>query len=109
MNTLESNKLLINFASTANNVVLYLSGNFTFDGVRVFKAAYKNYLEDSKIHNIVIDLEKIQYLDSSALEMLIVLREDVKLAGKTLILSKPGIFVQRVLEIANFDKLFVIN
>jgi anti-anti-sigma factor len=109
MNTLESNKLLINVSAVSNTATIYLSGSFTFDAFREFKAAYKSQLNDSKINCIVVDLEKTQYLDSSALEMLVVLRDQVQLTGKSLILSKPSLFIKRVFDIANFQKLFVIT
>jgi HptB-dependent secretion and biofilm anti anti-sigma factor len=108
MNTLESNKLLINVSAASNTATIYLNGSFTFDAFREFKTAYKSQLNDSLINDIIVDLEKVQYLDSSALEMLMVLREQVKLAGKSLRLSKPNLFIKRVFDIANFQELFVI-
>ena len=109
MNTLESNKLHINVSAISNTATIYLSGNFTFDAHRDFKAAYKNHLTDSKINNIVVDLEKIHYLDSSALGMLLALRDQVQAVSKSLILSRPSLISTRVFNIANFHKLFVIN
>ena len=109
MDTLEhNNKLLINVSAVTHTATLFLSGHFTFGAHREFKAAYWNHLKDAKIKNIVVDLEKIQYMDSSALGMLLVLLEHVQSAGKSLVLSRPSLFTKLVFDIANFQDRFVI-
>ena len=57
---------------------------------------------------MVIDLAGVDYLDSSALGMLLMLRDRANTARKALSLANPRGMVKQALEIARFDKLFSI-
>lgn len=109
MDTVTSNKLHINVTSVSNTATIHLSGHFSFDVHREFKAAYKSQISDSKIDNIVVNLQDVAYLDSSALGMLLVLRDHVQAGNKSLTLSRPSSIVVRTFDIANFHKKFTIN
>lgn len=91
-----------------NNGTLNMSGRFDFNVQRDFKEAYDPLLKNSAVGNIDINLSGVTYLDSSALGMLLMLRERATAAGKTLKLSRPNASVAQILEIANFSKLFTI-
>jgi anti-anti-sigma factor len=102
-------KLHINVTAINNTATIFLSGTFSFDAHREFKAAYSNLLNNSKIGNIVVNLAAVEYLDSSALGMLLVMRDHVQAANKSLTLSSPSPIAVRTFEIASFDKVFTIN
>ena len=57
---------------------------------------------------IEVNFQKVDYLDSSALGMLLLLREKVESSGKSITLSGLQGTVKQVLEIANFQRLFKI-
>ncbi len=86
-----------------------LSGRFTFEAHRLFKAAYIASLEDSGVACLVVDLQGIEYLDSSALGMLLMLRDHVLAASKTLELANPSGITARTFDIAGFYRMFVIK
>jgi anti-anti-sigma factor len=109
MESFDNNKLCINVTALSNTATIYLSGYFSFDAHRAFKAAYINHLEDAKIGNIVINLSGVKYLDSSALGMLLLLRDHVMAASKSLILSSPSSIAARTFDMAGFHKMFTIN
>lgn len=109
MELFDSNKLHIDVRSLSNTATIYLSGHFSFDAHRAFKAAYKNQLEDAKIGNIVINLSGVKYLDSSALGMLLLLRDHVLAASKSLTLSSPSSIAARTFDMAGFHKMFTIS
>lgn len=109
MDTLSGNKLYINVAAISNTATIFLSGYFAFSGHREFKTAYKKQLDNSQVGNIVIDLSGVEYLDSSALGMLLVLRDHVQDAGKSLTLSKPSSIAERTFDIAGFNRMFTIT
>ena len=92
-----------------NTGTLNMSGRFDFNVQRDFKEAYDPLLKNSAVGNIDINLSAVTYLDSSALGMLLMLRERATAAGKTLKLSRPNASVSQILEIANFSKLFTIG
>ena len=57
---------------------------------------------------MAVDLGNVAYLDSSALGMLLMLRDKAKSSGKTVCLANARGSVRQVLDIANFGKLFPI-
>lgn len=88
---------------------LRLSGRFDFNAHRDFRSAYESVLERAEVSSLLIDLDGVDYLDSSALGMLLIVREKAMQGRKSLSLSKPRPGVKQVLDIANFGKLFQFN
>lgn len=101
--------LQIKVTTISNTATIFLSGHFSFGAHREFKAAYQSRLNDSKIGNIVVDLAEVEYLDSSALGMLLVLRDHVQAANKSLSLARPSSIAARTFDIASFDTMFTIS
>lgn len=98
----------IRHTKNGNEAVIFLSGRFDFNVHREFKESYVALLGDATIHKLVVDLAAVDYLDSSALGMMLMLRERVQGAGKTIALRNPNETVIKILDIANFQKLFPI-
>lgn len=89
--------------------VIQLRGRFDFSDFREFKETYESILKKSSAVEIELDLSGVEYLDSSALGMLFLMRERAHSAGKKVVLSGPNSAVRGILEIANFNKLFTIS
>lgn len=89
--------------------VVKLSGRFDFNAHRDFRGAYEPLMENTVVSAIAIDLEGVDYLDSSALGMLLMLRDKTLGNAKALSLRNARGGVKQVLEIANFGKLFQID
>ncbi|MBK8523073.1 MAG: STAS domain-containing protein [Betaproteobacteria bacterium] len=87
---------------------LKLSGRFDFNAHREFRAAYEQVIADAAVRALNIDMGGVDYLDSSALGMLLMLRDKAGAANKALTLSNVRGAVKQVLDIANFGKLFRI-
>jgi len=66
-------------------------------------------LENPDVSSIDVNFEQVPYLDSSALGMLLLLKERAGAAGKDLALVQCKDTVRQVLEIACFTKLFTIR
>lgn len=92
----------------SGNAEVKLSGRFDFNAHREFRAAYEPIMADAEIRTVTIDMAGVEYLDSSALGMLLMLRDKAAAANKTLKLCNVRGVVKQVLEIANFGKLFSI-
>ncbi len=88
---------------------LALNGRFDFHCHREFRVAYEALLGRPEIHEILIDFREVEYLDSSALGMLLLLREKATAGGKKVALANLTGTVKQVLDIANFGKLFTIR
>lgn len=90
-------------------MVLNLSGRFDFHAHRDFRAAYEKALENAGVKTLELDFSQVDYLDSSALGMLLLLREKCEGSGKQVVLAGLRGTVKQVLDIANFGKLFSIK
>lgn len=99
----------ITVKNAENQATLVLQGRFDFHTHREFRTAYEQPLEDSSVREIVIDLAGVDYLDSSALGMLLLLRERADSMGKTVALARMQGTVKQVLDVANFGKIFPIK
>ncbi|MCE5182766.1 MAG: STAS domain-containing protein [Betaproteobacteria bacterium] len=89
--------------------VLHLDGRFDFSTHRDFKNAYGGALQTKGLKDVVVDLTQVEYMDSSALGMLLLLREKANMANIDVSLRSCGGFVQQILEVANFQNLFTIS
>lgn len=94
-----------NVTSRDSNTVIVLQGRFDFNTHREFRDAVERALQEAA-PDIRVDLAGVEYLDSSALGMLLMLRDKAKGAGKTVALANPRGAVRQVIDIANFGKLF---
>ena len=88
---------------------LTINGRFDFSIHRNFRANYEEILGSHKINEIAVDLQNVDYVDSSALGMLLLLREKSMAENIKMRLINPKLAVRQVLEIANFEKLFSIT
>lgn len=88
---------------------IIMSGRFDFQIHREFKDAYAKCLENTAVQQIEIEMSKLDYLDSSALGMLMLLNERAKAANKAVALINPSAVVSQVLDVANFNRLFMIK
>ncbi|WP_306605971.1 STAS domain-containing protein [Azonexus sp.] len=90
-------------------VTISLVGRFDFNTHRDFRAAYEPLISDDSCRALTVDFSGVDYLDSSALGMLLMLRDKMGGCGKDVVLSGVQGNVKQVLEIANFSKLFRIS
>ncbi|WP_157314743.1 STAS domain-containing protein [Chitinibacter sp. GC72] len=82
-------------------------GNFTFESHREFKQATTTVLEHEGVAEVELDFDAVEYMDSAALGMLLLLNERASGRKVTLINCKGT--VKSVLDIANFGKIFEIR
>ena len=85
---------------------LRIDGRFDFSMHRAFRELYEQAPAD--IARFVIDLARTDYMDSSALGMLLLLREHVQGQRNRVRIVNCNADIRKILEIANFDKLFEI-
>ncbi|MFC4161683.1 STAS domain-containing protein [Chitinimonas lacunae] len=88
---------------------LMLSGQFDFSAHRDFRQACDEVLAADQVNEVLVDFQHVDYLDSSALGMLLLLKEKAAAAGKSLALVNCRDTVRQVLEIACFGKIFTIR
>jgi len=91
-----------------NRALVRLSGRFDFNTHREFRNAVEPLANEAAVTQVVIDFTDVEYLDSSALGMLLMLRDRMNVAKKGLTIAGVHGNVKQVLEIANFGQLFHI-
>jgi anti-anti-sigma factor len=87
-------------------VIIKVAGRFDFSTHQDFVQTYKGFSKGEKTY--VVDLTGAEYMDSSAMGMLLRLREYNR-PGENVVLSNSNEAVNDVLQIAKFDKLFTIK
>ena len=92
----------------AGKAVIKLVGRFDFNTHREFRGAYEPLLTEASISSVLVDFSAVDYLDSSALGMLLMLRDKLGGVNKSIALVGVSGNVKQVLDIANFGKLFQI-
>jgi HptB-dependent secretion and biofilm anti anti-sigma factor len=92
----------------AGCAVIKLTGRFDFNAHREFRSAYEPLVGDAAVKSVSVDFAAVDYLDSSALGMLLMVRDKLGGAGKEVALTGVRGSVKQVLDIANFGKLFKI-
>ncbi len=95
--------------SQDGKVVIRLNGRFDFNAHRAFREAYEPSLTEPTVRELEIDFGKVEYLDSSALGMLLMLKEKAQATSKSITLANCRGTVKQVLDIANFGKLFAMR
>ena len=93
---------------TEGRTAIQLQGRFDFNAHRDFREAVDAALA-SPASAITVDLAGVEYLDSSALGMLLMLRDRAKGAAREVKLTGCRNAVKQILDIANFGKLFSID
>lgn len=82
---------------------LFVSGKFTFNTHREFRSIIKGL----DVDKLIIDLSQTQYMDSSALGMILIAKD--LLAPSPIIIRHAYGEVSATLRIANFQKIFQIE
>jgi anti-anti-sigma factor len=94
-----------NLSSDGGTVTIAVRGRFDFSTHQDFLKVYTQHPKGEK--HFVVDLEQAEYMDSSAMGMLLQLRDYSDKGGAvSLVNGNDGI--KEILRIANFDKLFDI-
>ena len=94
---------------SGDRATIRLNGRFDFNAHRHFREAYESHLSAKEVKEFEIDLSQVDYVDSSALGMLLLLREKADASGKQIVLTGLQGTVKQVLDVANFGKLFTIK
>ena len=97
-----------NVIKEGSKAIIKLSGRFDFNTHREFRGAYEPLVADAAVRAVTVDFSSVDYLDSSALGMLLMLRDKMGGASKEVSLAGVRGNVKQVLDIANFGKLFQI-
>lgn len=94
---------------TNNNKELniFIDGRFDFNVLQPFRSTYENI--DAKPERFIIDLEKSTYIDSSALGMLLALRDFAGGDDSEIVIKNCSNDIKKIFTITKLDELFNIS
>ena len=90
----------------SDSVSIRLPRCFDLVAANVFRKECNDALRDIAVKLIELDFEEVTYVDNAALGSLLLLREQVRKSGRSIILSNCCRDVVNILEIASFQRLF---
>lgn len=82
-----------------------LAGRFTFTDYTKFRTAVTQAVE-AKVKGLTFDLGALEFLDSAALGMLLLARDEAQKIGAGVAIRGASGQVERVLDVARFRSLF---
>lgn len=91
----------------ANELVINIQGRFDFSAHQDFRSAYED--RNDPPHSYTIDMSDTTYLDSSALGMLLLLRDHAGGDSASIQIKNCNEDVRKILLISNFGRLFNIQ
>jgi len=94
--------ILTNLSGDGKTLTIKVIGKFQFPLASEFRRAYADY---DKCENYVIDLKDSDYLDSSALGMIIALWEHADRRNDAISVVNTNKEILEILQSANFDQL----
>ncbi len=87
------------------NVTIAVDGKLDFSKVQEFRASY----QDLKASQVELDLAQTTYLDSAGLGMLLNLKKSLHFDDRAIRLRNCSSSIRKVLQIARFDRKFIID
>ncbi|GLS27699.1 STAS domain-containing protein [Marinibactrum halimedae] len=101
--------MAISSEMTPNGAMLKIevSGRFDFSSHHDFRKTYEEL--DSKPESFLVDMKNATYLDSSALGMLLLLRDYAGGDESNIEITNCSPDIRKILTISNFEQLFAIN
>lgn len=101
--------LQVTIKESPGKVTLAMVGQFDFGSHRDFRRAGEACLKAQDATEIELNLSGVDYLDSSALGMMLLLQEKATGQGKKVFLMNVRGEVLKTLQTANFDKFFSVR
>ena len=96
-----------NASGDGKTVNININGNFDYSCHGEFRESYRDMPQGSAEY--IINLNGASYMDSSALGMLLLLREHAGGDSANISITNCDTEIKKILEISNFDKLFTIR
>jgi len=100
--------LTTQLSNDGTSLTISINGRFDFNLYKDFRDAYEVGLDKGNLR-IFINLAQTEYMDSSALGMLLVLKERTGGENSSVTLKNCNKEIKNILSISNFDKLFTIE
>lgn len=95
------------FSQDGKKLTIHVKGRFDYGKHQEFRESYERWSRD--VDSVDVDLKDATYLDSSALGMLLLLRDHAGGDNSNIRVINTNTDVRKILAISNFEKLFDIT
>lgn len=99
--------IVSNASDNGKTLTIAVQGRFDFSSLQLFRSAYEKV--DPKPSKFIIDLKESDYLDSSALGMLLALRDFAGGDSASISIINCNPDVKKILVITKLDELFSVT
>ncbi|NOU50693.1 STAS domain-containing protein [Pseudoalteromonas sp. JBTF-M23] len=96
-----------NASADGKTLTIQIRGKFDFNLVQSFRQAYADI--DPETEKVVVDLRETDYMDSSALGMLLNMKKTLAETIDTIQIANCRPQLKKILQISRFDKKFDID
>ena len=88
---------------------LALQGRFDFSQYSLFKEQQEKILGEPGLKTVVLDLRSLDYLDSAALGIMLVLLDRAREVNAPVTIRNAQGVVREILDVAHFNRMFTIE
>lgn len=99
-------KIQVSDRNNDGTITICIRDRFDFSAHKEFRASYRDRPNSS---NYVINMQEVNYIDSSALGMMLLLREYALENDGKVSIANCNPDIRKILTIANFERLFDIQ
>ncbi|TCS42418.1 STAS domain-containing protein [Reinekea marinisedimentorum] len=99
--------MAVTATTQGNSITIQVSGRFDFSSHQEFRQIYENVTEE--VNQYTVDMKDATYLDSSALGMLLLMRDYAGGDSAKIEIINCNDDVKKILTISNFGQLFDIR
>lgn len=96
----------VNVEQMGSEVTIAISGRFDFNILQEFRDAYSEHQNSDA--NFTVDLSQTEYIDSSALGMLLNMKNHLGCEDRQIAIKNCQPNLMKIFSIAHFDKKFKI-
>lgn len=100
--------LVSDISDDAKTTTIKVSGRFDFSAQNEFRDCYHNLSSEDGVE-ILIDMTNANYIDSSALGMLLMMREHLGGDSAKISIVNCSSEIKNILNVANFQALFDVS
>ena len=100
--------MIIKQAINNGVATLSLSGRFYADGFDDFRKGYTELLSKKDIQSLDVDFGRVEFMDPSAIAMLLLLKHRATLSNVSLRLTRCTGAVSNLMKVANLGKVFIL-
>lgn len=95
-------------STDGKKIHINIAGRFDYKVSQDFRDSYRQVPGQDGV-SYYINLSAANYMDSSALGMLLLLREHAKCHSGKVFIERPSKQIDNILKVANFEQLFTIE